>query len=127
MQHADQGKEPTGSDEIGFDLAFQPFKQQPRGLIVNRPPRHIDCFDFARTRLADRLVETGEESLDTLDLGSLETLLIDSADSLAGLGRTEEAKGNWAFAVRSLPEDSPMRVIAQARLDAETELWERIA
>jgi len=51
------------------------------------------------------------------DRATLELLYVDSADSLAALGRLPEAAGNWRYLVES-GEDDALAAIAEARLRA---------
>ena len=56
MEHADQRKEPADGGEVGCHFSVQPLEQHFRRCVVHPAPGHVDGFDLAGARLADRLV-----------------------------------------------------------------------
>src|SRR5204862_473754 len=54
VEHADQREQAAGSVEIHVDLAFQPFLEQRRRVVVDAAPRHVDGFDLGGRGVANR-------------------------------------------------------------------------
>ncbi|KIU01292.1 hypothetical protein QU38_02300, partial [Staphylococcus aureus] len=54
MEHADQREQAAGSVEIHVDLAFQPFLEQRRRVVVDAAPRHVDGLDLGGRGVPNR-------------------------------------------------------------------------